>query len=421
MLETLYQFVKEQLHNNQFAQGGAVVLIITTILVYLKSVPMYIFNKISRLLIYEVHIDKRQHELYYEFTRWIIENNSKKLRKVNAEFHYLDNANRTCKIVYTSMPDVFKIWYKGLPLFISVNRQQNTGSSYLEHMYLDSYSIYGIFAKKNINELLHNMVTEYNQKLLETSKTKVFVYRNLQFQQLRDKEFKDIENVIFENKNKKILCDEIDQWIKNKEWYNKRAITYKIGILLHGKPGNGKSSIIQAIAKKYNKDFCYCNIADFSSDAAFINFMDSVNNNSVLAIEDIDCAYNGREKTSDNINVEFNTLLNCLSGGISCENVIIFITTNNIAKLDTALIRDGRCDIRIEVDNPNKELVEEYLFKFYGEYIRIPDNYTADKCMATIQRICISNKNNIGGAIKGIMDSNVPAYEHISIPEAILV
>jgi chaperone BCS1 len=70
---------------------------------------------------------------------------------------------------------------------------------------------------------------------------------------------------------------------------------------------------------------------------------------SLVLLEDIDAAFAQREKADGVGNkLTFSGLLNALDGAGSKDGTMLFMTTNYIEKLDPALIRPGRADMRVK-------------------------------------------------------------------------
>ena len=71
---------------------------------------------------------------------------------------------------------------------------------------------------------------------------------------------------------------------------------------------------------------------------------------SVVVLEDIDVLVSKRDNSVTSADKEnFQALLQLLDGINSCKKTIFLATTNYIDRLDPALIRDGRFDIKIEM------------------------------------------------------------------------
>ena len=64
--------------------------------------------------------------------------------------------------------------------------------------------------------------------------------------------------------------------------------------------------------------------------------------------------------------VTFSGFLNALDGVASGEERIIFMTTNHPERLDPALIRPGRVDLQVLIDDATPEQARRLFTRFYG-------------------------------------------------------
>ena len=97
----------------------------------------------------------------------------------------------------------------------------------------------------------------------------------------------------------------------------------------------------------------------------------------IILLEDIDRAMpQNRPKLDENDprfkgmqgSVTMSGLLNALDGITGGDGRIVCMTTNHIEQLDPALIRPGRCDKKVLLDNASDEQIEKiYLQYFEGE------------------------------------------------------
>lgn len=93
---------------------------------------------------------------------------------------------------------------------------------------------------------------------------------------------------------------------------------------------------------------------------------------SIILLEDVDAAFVSREDTTaqksayEGLNrVTFSGLLNCLDGVASTEARIVFMTTNYLERLDPALIRPGRVDMKEFVGYCDQDQIELMFLRFY--------------------------------------------------------
>ena len=85
----------------------------------------------------------------------------------------------------------------------------------------------------------------------------------------------------------------------------------------------------------------------------------------IVLLEDIDCVIGNRESDDDVENKKnVNKLLQFLDSTSSPSNVIFIATTNHIEKLDDAILRDGRFDLKVNISNINESTAAQMCKSF---------------------------------------------------------
>lgn len=226
---------------------------------------------------------------------------------------------------------------------------------------------------------------------------------------------KKIENLILDKNIKDKTISDIEDFFESEEWYRLNSISHKRGYLLHGPPGCGKSSFIMAIAEKYRLTIRKIDIYDLVNRRALDTLFGYHSANSLYVIEDVDAIYTNRaeedKKPTDNneipktpeekgkkLNISFSDFLNVLDGIGCAKNCIIIMTTNHPEKLDPALVRPGRIDVKVEFRKASAAQVAEYFTKIYPHIKYLPNfgKILGDKrfSMATIQGLAIKHKKD---------------------------
>lgn len=177
-------------------------------------------------------------------------------------------------------------------------------------------------------------------------------------------------NEVFTDTDTKMLLNHIKKWTKASYFYQKVNIIHKTGILLYGPPGTGKTTLAKAIAKEIEADVYVVNMGDFN-DSQIKRIKEDIEHLSdaeynVLIFEDIDCIFSNRDNLkTDNKQQAAQLLLQFLDGVFSIPNVISIATTNHIETLDDALIRDGRFDLKVEMNNISQDTAQR-MCKYFG-------------------------------------------------------
>ena len=226
---------------------------------------------------------------------------------------------------------------------------------------------------------------------------------------LTDKPMRDITSVVIDDNIVQKIIEDIHYFYNNKEWYSKRFLNHKISYLLHGLPGTGKSSLIFALASYFNKNIYLANMS-LLTDENFQQIIDSVKPNAFIVFEDIDvCTASVTRNEVTNTVVQpvisinklsLSTILNTLDGIASLENNVVFMTTNYLQRLDSALIRKGRIDHIVEIPVMSDTEIRKYINIIYPSAI-IPENIKFTPIAgADIQGYFLDNKNDFNSFIK---------------------
>lgn len=98
------------------------------------------------------------------------------------------------------------------------------------------------------------------------------------------------DTIALDTKLKEAIIEDLDRFVRRKDFYRKVGKAWKRGYLLHGPPGTGKSSLIAAIANYLRFDIYDLELASIKRDSDLRRLLLKTANRSILVIEDIDCS-----------------------------------------------------------------------------------------------------------------------------------
>ncbi|KAL2915733.1 Complex III assembly protein translocase and chaperone [Polyrhizophydium stewartii] len=197
-------------------------------------------------------------------------------------------------------------------------------------------------------------------------------------------------SVVLDQNIAEIILHDVREFLSGGKWYHDRGVPYRRGYLLYGPPGSGKTSFIQALAGELEYNICILNLSERGlTDDRLAHLLNNVPMRSIILLEDIDAAFPSRTpkeeqdaRTADkqrgySSTLTFSGLLNALDGVAASEERIIFMTTNHLERLDSALVRPGRVDVRAYIGNATAEQARAMFLRFYDGQEQLADEFVA--------------------------------------------
>lgn len=366
-------WLKTNLQTNQFLiatlMGGA--------LLALRETPRKIYNFIFNYITTEFYVTNEDDS--YEQILHVLKD--KRIEFLNRSF----SKNRFTDEINTGFGRSWFI-FEGKLGFVERKVMEVAATDKIK----ESVSITFLSRKKS---LVSTLIKSIDKK----EELKVYIYNR---SGLRSIDFlkKDFKTIFIDKDIKTNLINRINEFLIYKQWYINKGIPYKFGILMSGKPGTGKTSLIRALATYLKKDivFISCKSLPEYIEICYLE-------NRLVVFEDFDSLEITKNRqftiTDNNVTeMSLSTLLNILDGILTPPGLIFIASTNYPDKLDSALTRKGRFDLFIDINELDYNIFIEmiaYLWEVEEHKVKtdIPNClYNKPITGASLQSIFIDNR-----------------------------
>ncbi|KAI9885929.1 MAG: hypothetical protein M1823_002255 [Watsoniomyces obsoletus] len=351
------------------------------------------------------------------------------LHHLSIQTHKISHPNGSLDTRFSLIPGPGRHLMRYKNTFLAVDRNREAKTLDLQTgTPWETVTLTTLYSQRHVFE---ELFTEAHQLAMQLQEGKTVVMTSWgtewrPFGQPRRK--RPLESVILDRGVKEKIVDDVKDFLRSGKWYFDRGIPYRRGYLLHGPPGSGKSSFIQALAGELNHNISLLNLSERGlTDDRLSHLLTNIPARTIVLLEDVDAAFSHRRVQTDahgyrGANVTFSGLLNALDGVASAEERLIFLTTNHVDRLDEALIRPGRVDMAVRLGDASRWQVEQLWDRFYGELDRdgsakhrflqcleqlgVVEDETGHRrgdgpttSVAALQGLFLFNKGNMQGAI----------------------
>ncbi|KAF8963339.1 hypothetical protein BGZ46_001005 [Entomortierella lignicola] len=218
-------------------------------------------------------------------------------------------------------------------------------------------------------ELIQSLIMEAQRKFIDRDKSRTVIFQADQYgawRRTKSRPKRPLDTIVMDPKLKNYIVEDAKEFFASESWYSERGLPFRRGLLLYGTPGTGKTSFIHALAGELGLNIYVVNLSSKNlTDDTLSELVSDTPSRCLLLIEDVDAAFVQRESKDAATGITFSGLLNSVDGVSAQEGRMLCMTTNHLDRLDEALIRPGRVDVRARFGKATQSQAKELFIKFF--------------------------------------------------------
>jgi len=336
-------------------------IIIGGSLVYFKQFFVFVFENLKNLFITSLKIEESSY-FFYSFQNFVLTEYNQNVNNFYYRNFFDDWIGKDTNVNLFYASGFIMIKYEGVKFLILKNSDMIANSF---NPFKDTKQHFRIFCfnKEKLTKLLNYVDTQYGSNYI-----KYYYNANGEVKCAGKVVNKTFDNIYLDGGVIQTLKKDIDMFEDSKSIYDEYGIRYKRCYLFYGPPGTGKSSLSLGISNYTKRDILSINMSKDITDSNLITLISNRPNKSIVLFEDIDCLLDDINRKVDSkdkeVKISLSCILNILDGIYTPNDVIFIITTNDLSKIDEAIVRKGRTDVLMEIPKPNKKLIDKLKIQF---------------------------------------------------------
>jgi chaperone BCS1 len=400
----IYTSLHAVVQGNQMLAAGLGVYGLGVFTYLVKDIPLKIIRFIKKQTTTTLTMNNCD-PVFYDFLKWI---DDKTIVRLVRDWNFNNGKNysyymRTSPSMTVGYGHTYALWKNRLFMMDRVKIEATQSSDSKEVITLTCLG-----RSKNAFYEMFKEIKEMN-KVIDDSDlfTPLYLFRENNWVKSRLIPKRNIDTVILPSQTKSTILDHIASYKSNKEWYVSNGIPYKTGILLEGPPGTGKTSIIKALAGYLNQNIHYIDATE-AGPGTIKEALRGIPLGALVVIEEIDrMSVPFKEEGAEGSHMNGAELLNAIDGMAGSDDRILIATTNNVDKLDPALLREGRFDLKIHIGYMTDETMRIYINRMYPEFKDISQYHiNSNIAPCFVQKLILDNKTNVHAVLDMIAHKN---------------